>query len=167
MPRNAKITQEEAKIAIEMQAPVKTSGSSNLFKSARKLSETGVKIDDGERLDYYSPVDFFDDENLTTNRQGKVVAVDGTCSKIFVIKGAVKLPGKFGALVRLTVMEEDESISWVSLSLGKNENEPIEERAKILQYFRTNTQPLGPVMFVALPSNFDIPFYAIQDAVPF
>lgn len=156
--QQTKVTKEESKAAQELQAPEKPNpngSKKNLFKSARKLSESGVKIDDGTALDYFHPEDYFEDN-----------VEDGSTSKMFVITNAIQMKGKYGLLVRLTLVEEDESMGWVSLSLGDADS-PIEERAKLVAYFKTNTQPIGPCVFVALPTNYGKHFMSIQEAVPF
>lgn len=175
MPTKKKVqptqpTSEESNAAVQLQMPIKPAEDSsvkNLFKSARSLVQSGIKDDDSSIREYWKPVDFFGDSDRTTNAKGLDVAIDGTSSKAFVITNAIKIIGKFGPMARLSVTEEDESESWVSLSLGKNENALIEERMKLIVYFRTNTQPIGPVMFVALPTSYGAPFYSIQAAIPF
>lgn len=159
MPTKKKIvpTKEEKDAANDLQAPKKSDRieKKSLFKSARKLAESGIKPDDGTSLEYFHPEDYFENGSA-----------DGETSKMFVITNAIKMKGKYGWLVRLTLVEEDESMGWVSLSLGDDDN-PVEERQRLVNYFKTNTQPIGPCVFVALPSQYGKPFMSIQEAIPF
>lgn len=154
---STKVTKQESEAAQELQAPQRDSDNGkpkNLFKSAKSLQQAGIKIDDGENLTYFHPDDFFGDEDADT-------------SSSFIITNAIKMKGRFGWLVRFTVEEENGERCYVSQSLGDDESNPNEERMKYVNYFRTNTQPIGPVMFVKLQGNFNNPYYTIQDAVPF
>jgi hypothetical protein len=125
-----------------------------MFKSAKTLAQSGVSIDDGKSRDYYHPEDYFENDSDDT-------------SKPFYITNAIKIRGKFGAMVRLSVTEEDESESFVGMSLVNKNGEEYEDRAKFILYFKTNTVPLGPLMFVKLPTQYDKPYIVIQDAIPF
>jgi hypothetical protein len=159
--KQQKPTKQESKAATELQAPEKPKDDpkKNLFKSARRLSDSGIKIDDGTDVGYYHPEDYFPDG-----------MEDGSMSNPFWITNAIQMKGKFGPLVRLTLVEADKSTGWVSLSLG-NGDSPIEERVKLVNYFKTNTQAIGPCVFVALPSQYGKPFMSIQeapdDSIPF
>ena len=168
MPRKveSKPTKIETKAATELQAPIKSESKAktqHIFKSAKKLAESGVKIDDGNSLSYFHPKDYFSEESFAMNDEtGESELTDGSISNPFVITNAVQMKGKFGLMLRLTVCEKDEEKSFVGLSL-ENKEGFIEERVKILNHFKTNTYPLGPVCFVAVPSNYGNQFMTIQD----
>lgn len=158
--KQPKPTRQESKAASELQAPPNTGKFSkpdekkNLFKSARSLAQSGVSLDDGKSREYFHPEDFFENK-------------DDDTSKAFVVTNAVRIKGKFGPMIRLSVTEEDGSESFVGMSLANKSGDVYEDRQKFIQYFQTNTAPLGPLMFVKLPTEYDKPYIVIQDAVPF
>jgi|SRR5215813_7966732 len=166
--KQAKVTRQESEAAQELQAPDPNAKKEkkSLFKSAVSLANSGIQLDDGEGLQYFHTEDYFPEEAFEEGDDGKLRLKDGATSNSFVICNAIKLKSKFGWVVRLTVVEEDESKSWVSLGLGNGE-ELDPSRMKWAIYFATNTKPIGPMMFVALPSSYGKPYIAIQDAVPF
>ena len=166
--KQAKPTRQESEAAQELQAPERNvkQEKKSLFKSAVSLAQSGIQLDDGQGLQYFHPEDYFPEDAWEEDEKGTLVIKDGATSNLFVICNAIQMKGKFGAIVRLTLAEENDDKSWVSLSLGNGEF-PDEMRMKYINYFKTNTKPIGPCMFVALPSNYGRPYMAIQDAVPF
>jgi hypothetical protein len=168
--KKQKPTAEETKAAQELQAPIKSEKSNNkknLWKSAKSLASSGIKIDDGEGLDFFHPPDYFSEDCFETDEEsGERKLIDGSISNPFLITNVSQRKGKYGAMILLVIVEKgenDEDIkSRVGLSL-ENKEGFIEERVRLLNHFKTDTSPIGPVNFVALPSNFGNAFMSIQD----
>jgi hypothetical protein len=166
-----KVTKEESKAATELQAPVRNENNgqkNNLWKSAKKLSESGVKVDDGEGLDFFHPPDYFSQDCFETDEEsGESRLIDGSMSNPFLIANVSQRKGKYGLMIILLTVEKDENgediKARVGLSLTNKDGEYIEERVKLLNHFKNNTFPLGPVCFVALPSDYGKHFMQVQD----
>lgn len=111
----------------------------------RSLSQAG--LNDGEQLEFYNPLDWFESE-------------EDYYSKPFVItKARLSTKGQFGNKVIFTLTEGDADGERSLVSLPADDS-----RLRYVYYFNQNTIGLGPCVFKKLDTGKAHPYYAIAEA---